>query len=177
MVSNRNPSRLQEVKFVAIDFETADHGPDSVCAIGLVRVCSGAILSRDHYLVRPPRAGFFFTPVHGITWEAVKDKPPFEDLWPRVRRTLGGVDFIASHNVGFDRRILEASCGAVGVTPPDLRYVCTMKIARRLWKIRPASLSNVARFLGLRHEAHNVLSDAEACAQIVLAAHRAGAVV
>ena len=24
--------------FVAIDFETADHGPDSACAVGLVRV-------------------------------------------------------------------------------------------------------------------------------------------
>jgi DNA polymerase III epsilon subunit-like protein len=38
--------------FVAIDFETADHGPDSACAVGLVRVDGGRITRRVRQLIR-----------------------------------------------------------------------------------------------------------------------------
>ena len=34
--------------FVAIDFETADHGNDSACALGLVRVVGTEIVERTH---------------------------------------------------------------------------------------------------------------------------------
>jgi len=53
--------------FVAIDFETADHGADSACAVGLVRVRDGRIAEQVTQLIRPPRQQFAFTWVHGIT--------------------------------------------------------------------------------------------------------------
>jgi DNA polymerase III epsilon subunit-like protein len=49
--------------FVAIDFETADHGPDSACAVGLVRVSGAEIVERKYYLIRPPRSSFLAYPV------------------------------------------------------------------------------------------------------------------
>ena len=81
--------------FVAIDFETADHGPDSACAVGLVRVSGNRIVKRKYYLIRPTRRSFFFTPVHGIT---------------RLRDTLA-------------ERLLPASCNGIfltrlALTPP-----------------------------------------------------------
>ena len=163
--------------FVGLDFETADHGADSACAVGLVRVEGDRIINREHYLIRPTRNSFFFTPIHGITWEHVREKPTFEELWPRIQNILLGAEFIASHNVGFDRRILESCCQAAKVRLPEVRFVCTMKLARRLWNIRPTSLSNVCRYLGLQLNPHKVLSDAEACVGIVLAARRAGAAI
>jgi DNA polymerase-3 subunit epsilon len=163
--------------FVGLDFETADHGADSACAVGLVRVESDRIMNREHYLIRPNRNSFFFTPIHGITWEHVREKPTFEELWPRIQNILLGAEFIASHNVGFDRRIFESCCQAAKVRLPEVRFVCTMKLARRLWNIRPTSLSNVCRYLGLQLNSHEVLSDAEACVGIVLAARRAGAAI
>jgi DNA polymerase III epsilon subunit-like protein len=42
--------------FAAIDFETADHGPDSACAVGLVRVSGATIVKRKYYLIRPTRS-------------------------------------------------------------------------------------------------------------------------
>ena len=39
--------------FVALDFETADNGRDSACAIGLVRVSGGEIVKRTYYLIKP----------------------------------------------------------------------------------------------------------------------------
>jgi DNA polymerase III subunit epsilon len=161
--------------FVAVDFETADHGPDSACAVGLVRVSGGTIVKRKHYLICPTRSSFFFTPVHGITWEHVQRQPTFEVLWPRIRHLLLGADFIASHSASFDRRVLESCCRTAMVSPPEIRYVCTVKLARRVWGIRPTSLSNVCTYLGLSLNHHEALSDAEACAGIVIAARRSGA--
>ena len=40
--------------FVAIDFETADYGRDSACALALVRVEAGVIVQRAFHYVRPP---------------------------------------------------------------------------------------------------------------------------
>jgi DNA polymerase-3 subunit epsilon len=161
--------------FVAIDFETADHGPDSACAIGLVRVSGATIVERKYYLIRPTRSSFFFTPVHGITWEHVERKPTFEALWPRIRNFLLAADFIASHSISFDRRVLESCCRAAKIPPPEIPYVCTVNLARRVWDIRPTSLSNVCRYLGLPLNQHEALSDAEACAGIVVAARQSGA--
>jgi DNA polymerase-3 subunit epsilon len=166
---------LPPLTFVGLDFETADHGADSACAVGLVRVAGDRIITRDYYLIRPPRNSFFFTSLHGITWEHVRKKATFEELWPRIQNLLLGAEFIASHNAGFDRRVLESCCQAAKIPRPEIRFVCTVKLARQLWNIRPTSLSNVCRYLGLRLNPHEVLSDAEACAGIVLAARRAGA--
>jgi DNA polymerase III subunit epsilon len=163
------------VTFVAIDFETANHGPDSACAVGLVRVSGTTIVKRKYYLIRPTRPSFLFTPVHGITWEHVRRQPTFEVLWPRIRNLLLGANFIASHSVSFDRRVLESCCRAAKILPPEIPYICTMKLARRVWDIRPTSLSIVSRYLGLPINHHHALSDAEACARIVVAARRSRA--
>ena len=40
---------------VAIDFETADYGRDSACALALVRVEAGLIVQRAFHYIRPPR--------------------------------------------------------------------------------------------------------------------------
>ena len=48
-------------------------------------------------------------------------------------------------------------------------------MARRAWNIRPTKLSDVCRKLGIALNHHEALSDAMACAQIVLAANKQGA--
>jgi DNA polymerase-3 subunit epsilon len=171
----RRDLRGDALTFVAIDFETADHGPDSACAVGLVRVSGTKIVNRNYYLIRPTRSSFFFTPVHGITWEHVQRQPTFEALWPRIRDSLLDADFIACHGVSFDRRVLESCCRVAKIPPPEIPYVCTVKLARRVWDIRPTSLTNVCRYLGLPLNHHEALSDAEACAGIIAAARRSGA--
>ena len=60
--------------FVAIDFETADYGRDSACALALVRVEAGVIVQRAFHYIRPPRARMVFTYLHGISWEQVANQ-------------------------------------------------------------------------------------------------------
>jgi DNA polymerase-3 subunit epsilon len=158
--------------FLALDFETADSRPDSACAIGLVRVQHNQIVQRVYCLIRPPRQRFQFTWVHGITWEDVATEPTFDKLWSTLAPLLNGAGFIAAHNAKFDKRVLQACCDAHGISQPKQRFVCTMKLARDLWNIYPTKLPNVCEYLGIELEHHQALSDAEACAQIVIAANQ-----
>ncbi len=156
--------------FVAIDFETADAGRDSACAVGLVRVEGDVIVRREVRLIRPPRRDFEFTWVHGITWAQVAGQPRFAEVWEGLRSLLDGAEFLAAHNAAFDRSVLRACCAAAGIAEPPQPFECTVKLARRAWNIRPTRLDNVCRTLKIPLNHHEAGSDAEACARIVLAA-------
>ncbi len=160
--------------FVALDFETADQGRDSACSIALVRVEGGTIVHREHRLIRPPRRTFQFTSIHGISWSQVANAPTFAELWPQLAAALEGAQFIAAHNASFDAGVLRACCEQAGLRPPVQPFLCTVQVARRAWNLRPTKLPDVCRHLGLPLQHHDALSDAEACANIVLAARRDG---
>ena len=161
--------------FVAIDFETADYGADSACAVALVRAEGGSIVRRERRLIKPPRRHFFFTYIHGIRWEDVRSSPSFGEAWPELAGMLEGAEFLAAHNAPFDRKVLEACCLAAGLPAPTQRWVCTVRLARKLWRLPSNALPSVCRHLGLSLNHHEPLSDAEACAGIVLAAAKDGA--
>ncbi|MDR4504809.1 MAG: 3'-5' exonuclease [Candidatus Scalindua sp.] len=156
--------------FVAIDFETADRLRDSACAVAMVRVESGKIVHKEHRLIKPPRQYFEFTPIHGITWDMVVSKPDFQDLWPSLKDILTGIDFLAAHNSSFDRSVLHACCEKSDITPPSIPFQCTVKLARKKWGIYPTKLPDVCRYLRIPLNHHEALSDAVACARIVIAA-------
>lgn len=160
--------------FVAIDFETADHGRDSACSVGLVRVEDGEVTRKLVQLLRPPRASFLFSHIHGIRWSDVSDQPTFRQAWPHLSKMLEGAEFLAAHNASFDRGVLAACCAAAGLPVPALPFVCTVKVARDVWDIRPTKLDNVCERLDIELDHHEALSDAEACARILVLAQRKG---
>lgn len=162
------------MRFLAIDFETADHGRDSACAVGLVRVEDGAVVSRATHLIRPPRRTFVFTYLHGIAWNDVASERTFGELWPSVAPMFAGVDRLVAHNAPFDRGVLSACCNRYGVPVPDIRFECTVRLARAVWGIFPTKLSDVCRRLDIPLVHHRVDSDVEACAQIMIRVMEAG---
>jgi DNA polymerase-3 subunit epsilon len=158
--------------FVAIDFETADRGGDSACAVSLVRVEGLRVVAHETRLLRPPRRSFVFTYVHGIRWQDVADAPTFAEAWPELAPLLDGASFLAAHNAPFDRGVLAACCAMAGLLPPPHRFECTVQIARRTWNVRPTTLPHVCRHLRIDLNHHDVASDALACARIMMAAQR-----
>ncbi len=158
------------MKLVAIDFETADHGADSACAIGLVAIEDNRIAKTRALLIRPPRRDFRFTHIHGITWNDVRRRPGFAQSWPKIAELLSGADYLLAHNAGFDRGVLRACCAASGIADPGLPFVCTVRLARAAWNVRPTRLPDVCRHLAIPLRHHEALSDARACAEIALAA-------
>lgn len=171
--SKRGPSRLPgsaSETFVAIDFETADHGRDSACAVALVRVENDQIVRRVAWLIRPPRPDFLHTHVHGISWQMVVGQPTFGQLWPRLAPVLEGASYLVAHNAPFDRSVLRACCAAASLPEPSLDFECTVQMARRLWAPAQATLPFLCQRFGIPLQHHDAASDAEACARLVLVA-------
>jgi len=160
--------------FAAIDFETADYGRDSACAVAAVVVQGTTIEKKLFHLIKPPRRTFVFTYIHGIEWKHVEQKPAFEGIWDELHEQIGNVDFIAAHNASFDRSVMRACCAMSHIAMPAKRFLCTMKMARRIWAIRPTKLSDVCARLCLPLLHHDAASDALACANIVLRAINEG---
>lgn len=160
--------------FVALDFETADPGPDSACAVGLVKVVDNRIADQTKWFIRPPRrppySRFPFTRIHRITWDMVAGEPSFPERWPDLVRFVDGAEHLVAHNARFDRAVLHACCRAAGIAPPDWPFTCTVSLARAAWNLRPTRLPDCCRLLGIRLRHHEPLSDALACAGIAIAA-------
>lgn len=137
-------------------------------------VSGNKIVARERFLIRPPSQEFVFTYIHGLTWSDVRTAPRFKGLWPRIRDYLEESDFVAAHNASFDRSVLVQCCESAGLRAPPLPFVCTVNLARAYWNVYPTKLPDVCRALAIPLQHHEALSDAEACAQIVMAAQRAG---
>jgi DNA polymerase III subunit epsilon len=161
-------------RFAAIDFETANNARDSACAVGVVIVEAGRIVDRLHALIRPPSREFLFTHIHGLSWRDVQGAQCFDAVWAGLARELAGVEFLAAHNAPFDKGVLGACCATYDLASPKLPFVCTVRLARAQWDIRPTRLPDVCRHLGIDLRHHQADSDAEACARIVMAAQAGG---
>ncbi len=156
------------MNFTAIDFETANRYRNSACAVGLVKVKNGKIAHRYTSLIRPPRMWFEFTDIHGITFDDVKHAPTFDRLLPEIEDFFRGVEFLVAHNSAFDRSVLLKTCEYYDITPPDIEFRCTVKLARKKLGIFPTKLPDVCKALNIKLNHHDALSDALACAKIML---------
>ncbi|MGA2172075.1 MAG: 3'-5' exonuclease [Sedimentisphaerales bacterium] len=163
--------------FVALDFETANNERGSACSVGLVKVVNGEIVAKERRLINPQTYFLddFTENVHGITAEDVKDAPLFDKVWQELSPLLDGAEFIAAHNAIFDKAVLYKCCESYKIKPPAQKFVCTVKIAKACWKLNPAALNNVCDHLGIElNHHHEALSDALACAKIVINAMKDG---
>ena len=112
-------------RYVALDFETSGYAAHSACAVGLCRIEGGVVTDRFYSLIRPPSSRVLFTHVHGLTWPLLKDAPTFTELWPQLAAFMEGAQALLAHNAGFDRRVLHASCQALGLVQPQPPFLCT----------------------------------------------------
>ena len=159
------------MQFTAIDFETANAGRDSVCAVGLVMVENGQVVARRLQLIRPEPCWFdpFNVSIHGISAADVVDAPTFPQFWPRLWPQVSGP--LVAHNAAFDMSVLRYVLDRSGLQYPDTDYFCTRVIARLAWPRHPTyALNHIADVLGIAFQHHDAEEDAYACALIAVAA-------
>ncbi len=159
------------MRFVAMDFETASHRPDSACQIGLVVVDDGKIIAEHVQLIRP--ASMYFSPgcvaIHGIHPHQVQDAPTWDSVWEQFQGLLEEFPIIA-HNASFDLNVLCGCMKAYGLTIPYLEYNCTRLLARRAWPgMISYALKSLASSMEIEFKHHDALEDSRVCAAIVLA--------
>ncbi|MES9541337.1 exonuclease domain-containing protein [Actinomadura sp. NPDC000600] len=163
--------------WVAIDFETANARRASPCSVGLVKVKGGRIVEEWSSLIRPPHGHDHFDAynvgIHGITADRVRDAPGWPETLEHIVQFAGGTPFVA-HNAAFDIGVLADTSQASGLRVPDLRFACTLVVARRTWTgLLAYKLPVLADALGIElpHH-HDADDDARAAAQVMLAALR-----
>ncbi len=156
--------------FVAIDFETANQRRDSACAIGLVKVVDNKIVDQQYRLINPQDSfSDINISIHGITPEDVEDEPSFDQVWQELEPMLDGVSFVAAHNMSFDKSVLRKTCERYNIKCPSIKEVCTVKLSRQLCpELTNHKLNTVCAYLDIKLDHHNALSDALACAEIVI---------
>ncbi len=158
--------------FIAIDFETANRYPNSAYSLGIVYVKNHQIIEEKYFLIQPPSMKFDRKniDVHGITPEAVKDAPKFDQVWKTIGQDFDGTMIIA-HNAYFDMSVLSACLKEYGISVPNLNYCCSIPISNRAIKGQRVrqSLKERTNYFGIAlEEHHHALADARACAELVL---------
>ena len=68
---------------------------------------------------------------------------------------------------------LRRHADMLALPPPAITFVCTVRLARRVWGLGRVDLPTVCRRLGIPLVHHDPRSDAAACARIVVAASEA----
>ena len=156
--------------FAAIDFETANREPSSVCSVGLVVVRDGEVVDRFYSLIRPEPEYYCYWNTRGLTREDTAEAPVFPQVWEKAAPLIGGLPLVA-HNSRFDEGCLRAVFRTYCMDYPDYTFHCTCIASRRVFgrELPNHQLQTVAARCGFdltRH--HHALADAEACAAIAL---------
>ncbi len=162
--------------FAAIDFETANGYPHSVCSVGVVIVRNGLITESVYQLIHPTPNYYNpkFVQIHGLTRELTDPAQKFPEVWAHIAPKIEGLPLVA-HNSRFDEGCLKAVFRHYNLPYPDYKFYCTYMKSRRAFGFRLPNhkLPTVAKACGFDlNNHHNAIADAEACAHIVLGIER-----
>lgn len=171
--SSSSDAKIEGLRFVALDVETANRHFGSVCQIGLTRVEDGQITETQTWLCQPPAPLNYFEPanvaIHKITPEQVADEPAFADVMGEVLDFIGEDSFLA-HNAQFDATALRDAAAAAEFELPALSFGCSLALARtQKLRTKNHKLPTLAAHFG--HELdnhHDAGADAAAAAAITL---------
>lgn len=157
--------------FAAIDFETANGEPTSVCSVGIVVVRNGQVVDSYYSLIHPEPNyyAWFCQRVHGLSDKDTCHAPVFPTVWAEIAPRIQGLPLVA-HNARFDEGCLKAVFRVYGLMYPDYVFYDTLRASRsKLRGLPNHQLQTVAAACGYRLDMHHhALADAEACAAIAL---------
>ena len=158
--------------FAAIDFETANGNPSSVCSVGIIVVRDGVVVDKFYSLIRPMPDYYtwFCRRVHGLSNVDTCTAPTFPQVWQQVEQRIADLPLVA-HNARFDEGCLRAVFGCYGLEYPEYRFYDTLAASRRAFgcQLPNHQLHTVAAQCGyILHTHHHALADAEACAAIAM---------
>ena len=158
--------------FAALDFETANEQPTSVCSVGVVIVRGGEIVDSFYSLIQPEPNYYkwFCQQVHGLGHEDTDDAPVFPRVWEKIEPLIEGLPLVA-HNSRFDEGCLKAVFRSYQMDYPDYVFYDTLAASRRHFGccLPNHQLHTVSEACGyILENHHHALADAEACAHIAM---------
>ena len=165
---------VNDMKITAIDFETANNSPASVCAVGISVMEDGVIEEKYYSLIKPEANVSWFARsnimIHGIYPKDVADAPTFDIVYEEIKPYFEDA-LITAHNAPFDMGCLKAACLNTGKPVPLISYFDTVALSRKLFPELPHHrLNDMCDYLNVELNHHNALSDSYGCLMIVAAA-------
>ena len=154
--------------FLAVDVETANTDPSSICQIAVLRFDGGAAVDIWHSLVDPgePFAALNVA-LHGIDEIAVANAPTFPEIIETLSERLSG-NVVATH-MPFDRIAVQSALTKHCAAPLPCSWLDTASIARRAWPRfakRGYGLKSLAAWCDIELHHHDAVEDAMAAGLI-----------
>ncbi len=162
------------MKTIAIDFETANEQRGSACSVGLAWIEDNRVMRVEERLIRPKTMRFssFNIAIHGIRPEHVEDAGEFPEVMDEFAEDFRDATMIA-HNAAFDFSVWRACLDQYRQSYPELRYLCSVKMAQKVWPhLGSHKLNVLASHLGLTFAHHNAAEDAAVCAEAAISIAR-----
>ena len=156
---------IPNIRFTAIDFETASASRSSCCSIGLI-YWDGFTESKWSTLVNPGNIQFTNSHIHNITKRSVQNQPTFADVFETLNSYINKSDFVVAHNAQFDRSVLTATCHKNLINISEPPWFCTRVASTKISKAISHDLESIAKRLGIKFTHHDAQEDAEACYKI-----------
>lgn len=172
-VVEENDPLLSSLSFAVVDVETTGTNArthDRITEISVVRVVDGRIADVYTRLVNPERSiPAFITGLTHISWDMVKDEPPFRDIAENISERLTGHVFTA-HNAAFDWGFVSEELSRSAGRRLSGPRLCTVRLARVLLpELSRRSLDHVTQHFGIEVSArHRAEGDAVATAHCLL---------
>ena len=143
------------MRFVSIDFETANASPLSACSIGVVVFEDGVPVKSLVSLIQPPeefgKFNWYNVKIHRIKQSMVQDAPTFDQVWEGIREDVAG-GIVVCHNAVFDTSVLRRLLEYYRIKVPEFRYICTVKVSQKLWPELGTSICHVGAVLKSKKE-------------------------
>ena len=135
--------------FAAIDFETANECPSSVCSVGVVVVREGEIVDSFYSLIHPEPEYYkwFCRHVHGLGPDDTDDAPVFPFVWEKIEPLIEGLPLVA-HNSRFDEGCLKSVFKVYQMDYPDTKAAsCHIMRGTGMFTLQTAPLVSTARLV------------------------------
>ena len=167
---------------VALDTETTGKSDDGtpgdhrIIEIGCVEIIDRKITGRYLQLYLNPERPIDeeATKVHGMTWDDLKDKPTFKDVYLQFIDFIRGSELLI-HNAKFDTSFMDKEFALLGLheTTKDIATVTdTVSVAMTLHPGHQVNLDNLCNIFGVSNKhrvQHGALLDAQLLAEVYLA--------
>lgn len=161
------------VDFVALDVETANESPASICQIGMIRFERGEIVDRFTTLINPDSYfSMWATSIHGLSEINCSGSPVFSAVYSDIRQ-FAGTSILLAHS-HFDRNALRRACFRYDLEELPNEWLDSCRLARRAWpNLKSYGLKSVCAHIGHRLDKHHCAeADAIAAGQVALACYR-----
>jgi DNA polymerase-3 subunit epsilon len=115
-----------------VDVETTGLSPyrnDRILEIAVVLVDHFGNVIREYATLVNPERDVGPTSIHGMTSADVLHAPVFSDVCTDVLAAMSGACVVGGHNIRFDNAFIRSEFNRIGVSLPDYRQLCTMRLA------------------------------------------------